>query len=192
MEEEEALRNYCRVMISRVRNKQQSVPEPRRRKHGAARGSNWSESERQVASEHRGSNLPVLEPNRDPTSPNVGQGPAVPPVPFQLITMLRIKALKEEMRRAAQVELHGPAVCNMCAQEQASLALQTFIRRKKTQLQLQTLKGRLNTAWDWTLQGGVGAKKKEKKSPKALQCPSLDLGGTTWQRNAGHSNLGLP
>lgn len=34
--------------------------------------------------------------------------------------------------------------------------------------------------------GGVGA-----ESLKALQCPSLDLRGATWQRYAGHSNLGF-
>lgn len=96
MEEEEALRNYCRTMISRVRNKRQC---PREHKHGGAKGSNWPETERQVASAHRGSNLHVLERNIDPASPHVGQGPAVPHAPFQLVTMLRIKTLKEEMRR---------------------------------------------------------------------------------------------
>lgn len=40
----------------------------------------------------------VLERNIDPASPHVGQGPAVPHAPFQLVTMLRIKTL-EEMRR---------------------------------------------------------------------------------------------
>lgn len=43
------------------------------------------------------------------------------------------------------MELHDPAVCSACEQEQASLALNSFIRRKKTQLQFHTLKGRLNT-----------------------------------------------
>ncbi|XP_076747425.1 uncharacterized protein LOC143421553 [Maylandia zebra] len=183
MEEEEALRNYCRTMISRVRNKRQC---PREHKHGGAKGSNWPETERQVASAHRGSNLHVLERNIDPASPHVGQGPAVPHAPFQLVTMLRIKTLKEEMRRVAEVELHGPAVCSVCAQEQASLALKTFIRRKKTQLQIQALKSRLNTRLGLDTLGGVGT-----ESLKALQCPSLDLRGTTWQRYAGHSNLGF-
>lgn len=35
--------------------------------------------------------------------------------------------------------------------------------------------------------GGVSA-----TSLKALRCPSLDLGGTTWWKYAGHSNLWLP
>uniref|UniRef100_UPI003AAE66B9 uncharacterized protein isoform X2 n=1 Tax=Centroberyx gerrardi TaxID=166262 RepID=UPI003AAE66B9 len=46
---------------------------------------------------------------------------------------------------AVEVELHDPAVCDVCEQKQASLALNTFIRRKKTQLEVQTLEDRLNT-----------------------------------------------
>nr|XP_043896070.1 uncharacterized protein LOC122778354 isoform X2 [Solea senegalensis] len=46
---------------------------------------------------------------------------------------------------AADMELHEPSLCSMCEQQQASLALRSFIWRKKTQLQLQTLTGRLNT-----------------------------------------------
>lgn len=47
--------------------------------------------------------------------------------------------------QAAEVELHDPAVCGVCEQEQASLALKSFIRRKTTQLRYQSLKARLNT-----------------------------------------------
>lgn len=46
--------------------------------------------------------------------------------------------------KAAKVELHDPAACCACEQEQACVALKGFIRRKKTQLQFQALKGRLN------------------------------------------------
>lgn len=46
--------------------------------------------------------------------------------------------------KAAEVELHDPAACCECEQEQACVALKGFIRRKKTQLQFQTLKERLN------------------------------------------------
>ncbi|KAI4819474.1 hypothetical protein KUCAC02_004720, partial [Chaenocephalus aceratus] len=46
---------------------------------------------------------------------------------------------------AAEVELQDPAACRVCEQERASLALRSFIGRKKTQLKLQTLTGRLNT-----------------------------------------------
>lgn len=46
--------------------------------------------------------------------------------------------------KAAEVELHDPAACCECEQEQACVALKGFIRRKKTQLQFQTLNERLN------------------------------------------------
>lgn len=182
MEEEEALRNYCRTMISRVRNKRQS---PRSTNMEEPKGATGPKLRDKLHQRTEGVTSRVLERNIDPASPHVGQGPAVPHAPFQLVTMLRIKTL-EEMRRAAEVELHGPTVCSVCAQEQASLALKTFIRRKKTQLQIQALKCRLNTRLGLDTLGGVGA-----ESLKALQCPSLDLRGATWQRYAGHSNLGF-
>lgn len=46
--------------------------------------------------------------------------------------------------KADKVELHDPAACCECEQEQACVALNGFIRRKKTQLQFQTLAMRLN------------------------------------------------
>lgn len=46
--------------------------------------------------------------------------------------------------KAGEVELHDPAACCECEQEQARVALTAFIRRKKTQLQFQTLEARLN------------------------------------------------
>ncbi|XP_029297045.1 uncharacterized protein LOC115014387 [Cottoperca gobio] len=175
MEEEgEAL---CRRMICRVRNKQQQpcFSEEERRRHKGARRGEKTACERQVVSghesrDHRERNLPDCTTRQgDQTSPNylMCQGPEIQTVPPQLISMLRLKTFKEDMRRAAEVELHDPAVCNVCEQEQASLALKSFIWRKKTQLQFQTLKGRLNTHLSY----GECA-----KSPKALQCPSLDFG----------------
>lgn len=73
------------------------------------------------------------------------QGPEAQLVPPELIAVLRLKTLKERWRRAAEVELRDPGVCGACEQEQASLALASFIRRKKTQLLFQTLTDRLNT-----------------------------------------------
>ncbi|XP_041800537.1 uncharacterized protein LOC121611880 isoform X2 [Chelmon rostratus] len=142
--EEEARRNHCRRMISLIRSKQQhqesSAEDRRRQKHRGARGSQRTECEKQAVAGGE------FQAHRDQTSPSLAcQGPEVQPVPPQLISMLRLKTLKEEMRRAAEVELHDPAACSVCEQEQASLALESFIRRKRTQLRFQTLKGRLNT-----------------------------------------------
>ncbi|XP_008285652.1 uncharacterized protein C8orf48 [Stegastes partitus] len=127
MNEDEAVSSFCRQTISRVRNKLlRSAEENRRRQSPRAAG----------GSDGTGSRDPS-EPPPVPTEPS--------PVPLQLIAMLRIKTLKERMRRAAEVELHDPEACSACQQQQASLALKTFIRRKKTQLQFQTLTDRLNT-----------------------------------------------
>ncbi|XP_035524713.1 uncharacterized protein LOC118333257 isoform X2 [Morone saxatilis] len=154
MEEEgegEALRNHCRRMISLLRNKQQQPEfseeeEEEKLKHKGARGRERTECERQVVAwdELRERKLPLSgcsEREREQTSLSLlCQGPEVRPVPPQLIPMLRLKTFKEQMRRAAEVELHDPAVCSVCEQEQAQLALKSFIKRKKTQLQFQTLK----------------------------------------------------
>ncbi|XP_018530970.1 uncharacterized protein LOC108882768 [Lates calcarifer] len=163
MEEEEAMRSYCREMIFRVRNKQQHLQPPReeeRRGHkhrGRQGGRERTETRRKVVAEdewrnYRERNVPLpdcTERERQQPSLNLRcQGPDVQPVPPQVISMLRLKTFKEEMRRATEVALHDPAVCSMCEQEQASLALKSFIWRKKTQLQFQTLKGRLNTHMD--------------------------------------------
>lgn len=167
------MRNYCREMICRVRSEQlplQSCEGNRRRQtHRAAGGSD--RTRRRVPAETRDPPEENLNLSHgEHFSPHQCQGP----VPPQIIAMLRLKTFREQMRRAAEVELHDPAVCSVCQQQQASLALKTFIRRKKTQLQFQTLKGRLNTHLRLDTFEGVGA-----KSPKALRCPSLDLGGTT-------------
>ncbi|KAK5865101.1 hypothetical protein PBY51_016292 [Eleginops maclovinus] len=169
-EEEQAGEALCRRMVSRVRNKQQH-PQLSAEQRGRDKGACW----RQVVSadEYKDDgecNLPLPgSRGRNLTSPKylINQGPEVHAVPPQLLSMLRLKTFKEDMRQAAELELHDPAVCRVCEQERASLALRSFIRRKKTQLQLQTLKGRLNTHLSY---GGCAM------SPKALQCPSLDLG----------------
>lgn len=176
------LRIQCRKLISRVRSKQTSEEERGRHKHKGARGSERTEPERLVAgfTDHRRCNLSLpdcTQLERDQTSRNlVCQGPGGQPVPLKLISMLRLKTFREEMRRvsrrsrathffhgvemttiflyflcgylmwqAAEAELHDPSACSACEQEQASLALRSFIRRKKTQLHFQTPKGRLNT-----------------------------------------------
>ncbi|KAG7241776.1 hypothetical protein INR49_024746 [Caranx melampygus] len=159
MREEDALRNYCLTMIVRVQSKQPrcSGEERREIKHkggGGGRGRERTAPGRQsVAGDelglYRGSSLPLPDcthRDRHQSSPRLKcQGPEVQLVPIQLMSMLRLKAVQEKMRRAAEVELHDPAECSECRQEQASLALRSFIWRKKTQLQYQTLTARLNT-----------------------------------------------
>ncbi|CAK6967729.1 uncharacterized protein LOC117260925 [Scomber scombrus] len=162
MEEEEALRNYCRRMISVASNKQQQLEKQEEEKGREKTGTTG-----QVLAGIRGHGkcyVPFSDGTnrwRNLTSPILmSQGPEAQLAPLQLITMLRLKAFKEKMRRAAEVELHDPAVCSECEQKQAALALKTFIRRKKTQLQFQTLKGRLNTHMSYgeSDTGGVRAK----------------------------------
>lgn len=155
MDEDEALRNFCRTMMSRVRNKKSSEDNRRTKKTPGA--------ERQV-------------PAGNQTSLSPCQGPEVQPVPLQLVTMLRLKTFKEDIKRAAEVELHDPAVCTQCQQDLASLALTTFIRRKKTQLQLQALKGRLNTG-RWKSETFEG--KLLQSLPKPSGAPLWISGGTT-------------
>ncbi|XP_042349877.1 uncharacterized protein LOC121948526 [Plectropomus leopardus] len=153
-EEEEALKNYCRRMISRAQNKQQhlqsSEEDRRRQTYRGARRRTDRERHVKAGDELRDDGdstvpLPDYTPRDHQTPPCLTrQGPEVQPVPLQLLSMLRLKTLNEDMRRAAEVELHDPAVCSECVEEKASLALRSFIRRK-TQLQFPTLKGRLNT-----------------------------------------------
>lgn len=84
-EDEEARANHCREMISLVRSKQQSSVESRRLTHKGAGGRQRSERDRR---------------ERDQNSPGLKcQGPEVQPVPPQLISVLRLKTFKEEMRR---------------------------------------------------------------------------------------------
>ncbi|XP_035017274.1 uncharacterized protein LOC118112234 [Hippoglossus stenolepis] len=163
-EEEEARASYCREMIRRVRLQQQQQlgspgeeeeEEEENRRDGHAGGHRRRGGGRQVVvaggemADYTQSNLPLLDgTKRHRQQPSLGlvcQGPEVRSVPLQLISMLRLQTFKADARRAAEVELHDPAVCSACEQEQASLALTTFIWRKKTQLHMQTLKGRLNT-----------------------------------------------
>lgn len=146
MEEEEALRNYCRRKISVVLYKQQQLEKEGERGRHKQKGQVLAGDGVRGHREYRPPLPDGTNQGRNRTSPGLmSQGPEVHPVPLQLITMLRLKAFKEEMRRAAEVELHDPAVCSECEQKQAALSLKTFIRRKKTQLQFQALKGRLNT-----------------------------------------------
>ncbi|KAK2849420.1 hypothetical protein Q5P01_009254 [Channa striata] len=156
--EEEAVRNYCRLMIARVRDNQRQLDSSgvgeRTRGHGDGRERRGTEPERRVVARHEcggrtEGNLPPgerVKRGRGRTALRVTcQGLEVQPVPVQLMLMLRIQTFKEDVKRAAEVELHDPSACRVCQRENASLALKSFIRRKKTQLQFQTLQARLNT-----------------------------------------------
>lgn len=68
---------------------------------------------------------------------------------FLFLSVLNVKA--------AEVELHDPAACCECEQEQACVALKGFIRRKKTQLQFQTLNKRLNMHSGHVVSGFAGS-----------------------------------
>ncbi|KAG9341659.1 hypothetical protein JZ751_018722, partial [Albula glossodonta] len=65
------------------------------------------------------------------------------PVPKQFISVLRLKSFTEEMKQAAGTELHEPSHCGACQEKQAKLAQDTFIRRKKSQLESWLLKDRV-------------------------------------------------
>lgn len=108
------MRSYCREMIFRVRNKQQHLQPPReeeRRGHkhrGRQGGRERTETRRKVVAEdewrnYRERNVPLpdcTERERQQPSLNLRcQGPDVQPVPPQVISMLRLKTFKEEMRR---------------------------------------------------------------------------------------------
>ncbi len=106
-EEEEAQRKYCSRMIALVRSKQQHLDfsgEERRHKHKGARGGKSSKCERQVVArdefrDHR----ECTKRSRDQTSlTDTCQGPEEQSVPPQLISMLRLKTLKEELRRVSE------------------------------------------------------------------------------------------
>ncbi|XP_026213062.1 uncharacterized protein C8orf48-like [Anabas testudineus] len=146
-EEEEAMGKFCSTMIVRVRNKQlqadsSDVGKRRRRQHKGGGGRERTQPERRAEfGDQRDRSLPLHGGTQRVTCP----GPEVQPAPLQLVSTLRLQTLKEDVRRAAEVELHDPTACCVCERERASLALRGFIRRKKTRLQFQTLKGRLNT-----------------------------------------------
>ncbi|KAK1903585.1 Nephrin [Dissostichus eleginoides] len=113
-------------MIARVRNQQQHprLSAEERGRHKGARGREMPACGRQVVSadqfRHDGEcNLPLPEcRGRDRTSPKYlkSQGPEVHTVPPQLLSMLRLKTVKEDMRRAAAVELHDPVACSVSVQ----------------------------------------------------------------------------
>ncbi|XP_060936223.1 uncharacterized protein LOC133012263 [Limanda limanda] len=133
---------------------------------------------------------------------HVGQGPEVRSVPLQLLSTLRLRTFEADAKRVRrrdlrvthssqcncrapshpcslvdlwqEVELHDPAVCSACEQEQASLALKTFIWRKKTQLHMQTLKGRLNT--HPSSRDRAGWRSLCKKSPQSHLMPLTGFG----------------
>ncbi|KAG5263707.1 hypothetical protein AALO_G00267730 [Alosa alosa] len=58
----------------------------------------------------------------------------IPPVPQQLLNLIRMKAFREKLKTAPEMELHDPQHCRSCQVKQAELARDDFIRRKTTQL----------------------------------------------------------
>ncbi|XP_033948959.1 uncharacterized protein [Pseudochaenichthys georgianus] len=100
---EEKWEALCRRMTARVQN-QQELEE--RGRHKGARGREITACGRQVSADQFRDdgecNLPLPEcRGRDRTSPKYlkSQGPEVHTVPPQLLSMLRLKTVKEDMRR---------------------------------------------------------------------------------------------
>ncbi|XP_064184470.1 uncharacterized protein C8orf48-like [Anguilla rostrata] len=65
------------------------------------------------------------------------------PVPTRFVSALRLKSFTEEMRKAVGTELHQPSRCGPCWESLARLAEDTFLRRKKSQLESGLLQDRL-------------------------------------------------
>ncbi|XP_041712647.1 uncharacterized protein LOC121545843 [Coregonus clupeaformis] len=119
----------CRRMIIQVHRKQNTettAASERRERQKEKRGCEDLAGEPRPAAQPQ----PQLQPEH---------------VPLQLISALKMKSFTEEMRRAMDTELHDPSVCGVCVQQQAALSLNTFIRRKTTQLDANTLEDRLHT-----------------------------------------------
>lgn len=105
MEEDEALRNYCRRMISLIRSKRQHLGSSEwdrgtHKNQGTGRREN-TECERQVVVGDELRDLRATERDGDQTSLSLKprRGPEAQPVPAQLISMLRLKTFEEDMRR---------------------------------------------------------------------------------------------
>ncbi|XP_045573866.1 uncharacterized protein isoform X2 [Salmo salar] len=165
MEENEALEIYCRRMITQVNNKlnpetggesQEERGEEGERTAPRGRGRQVLQSEtwrRMIIQIHRKQNTETtaVSERRERQKEKIVRRQrecedlAGEPVPLQLISALKMKTFTEEMRRAMDTELHDPSVCGVCVQQQAALSLNTFIRRKTTQLDTNTLEDKLHT-----------------------------------------------
>ncbi|XP_012689881.1 uncharacterized protein C8orf48 homolog [Clupea harengus] len=55
-------------------------------------------------------------------------------IPQQLVNLLKMKAFREKLKTAAEMEFHDPQHCRSCQVKQAELARDDFIRRKTTRL----------------------------------------------------------
>ncbi|XP_029578633.1 uncharacterized protein LOC115167971 [Salmo trutta] len=164
MEDNEALEIYCRRMITQVNNKlkpetggetgwresQEKRTAPRGRGRQGLQSETWR---RMIIQIHRKQNTETtaVSERRERQKEKIvmrqreSEDLAGEPVPLQLISALKMKTFTEEMRRAMDTELHDPSVCGVCVQQQAALSLNTFIRRKTTQLDTNTLEDKLHT-----------------------------------------------
>ncbi|XP_062332503.1 uncharacterized protein C8orf48-like [Osmerus eperlanus] len=144
--ESKALKTYCCRMVSVVHRHKHTASSghPKRKK---SRSDRSDTRHREPRLERDETCLPELTvgKRRDVNSQLPLFDPVARPVPLQLISMLKLKSFTEEMRRAADIEIHDPSVCGECVEQQASLALDTFIQRKRTLLDSLTLEDRLQT-----------------------------------------------
>lgn len=100
MEEDNALRSYCRRMISLIRSKE---PHLKSTKWERKRHSNQRESGRENTEGGRRVLAGDVLRDREEEQPSLGlppgQGPEAPAVPARLISMLKLKTFEENMRR---------------------------------------------------------------------------------------------
>ncbi|XP_030620593.1 uncharacterized protein C8orf48-like [Chanos chanos] len=66
-------------------------------------------------------------------------------VPPQLICLQKLKTFNEEMKKAAVEEFHEASGCGACLHNQATLALHSFISRKKSQVCAQALEEKMQS-----------------------------------------------
>lgn len=100
MEEDNALRNYCRRMVSLIRSKQPRLQSSKweRKRHNNQKDSGRENTEggRRVLA---GDELRDREGEQPSLRLPPGQGPEAPAAPARLISMLKLKTFEENMRR---------------------------------------------------------------------------------------------
>ncbi|XP_062855803.1 uncharacterized protein C8orf48-like [Trichomycterus rosablanca] len=66
-------------------------------------------------------------------------------VPENIIWNIKMKTFREKLKQAANQDFHDPSRCRACTEKQADLALDSFIRKKTTQLQNRLLEEKIQT-----------------------------------------------
>ncbi|XP_023698777.1 uncharacterized protein C8orf48 isoform X2 [Paramormyrops kingsleyae] len=85
--------------------------------------------------------LPARHLQRDP-EPSAAPEDCL--VPRHFIATLKLKSFTAQLKQLSQVDIHTPSHCRACQDQQAKLAIHTFIRTKTTQLESQLMKEKLD------------------------------------------------